>query len=275
MVMPAVDWSRVDIAVPRPAERLPGVSMAGFSARAVGSFDIAMVAHPSVTLLIDLSAEGIVYDGSGRGERGSVVIGLLPGEVRATGWETGECLQLRLQPAVAAAAFGASADLTGTVTPFDQVWGRDAERFVDRLREAESWDARFAIAGDLLRRRVPTHPRVDPEVAHTWRRALTSHGRVRVDGLAEEVGWSRKRLWSRFRAQLGITPKRAAQLVRFDHAAHLLAAGQAAAGVAADSGYVDQSHLHREVRAFAGLTPTGVAAAPWLAIDDIAWPTRF
>ena len=101
---------------------------------------------------------------------------------------------------------------------------------------------------------------------------LTSHGRVRVDGLADEVGWSRKRLWSRFRSQLGITPKRAARLVRFDHAAHLLAAGHAAAGVAAESGYVDQSHLHREVRAFAGLTPSAVAAAPWLAIDDVAWP---
>lgn len=275
--MPAVDWSRVDIAVPRPAARRPGVSMAGFAARDAGDWDIAMVAHPSVTLLIDLSEEGLVCDRAGRGERGergSVVIGLLPGAVRTSGWRTGDCLQVRLHPAVAAAAFGASADLTGAVVPFDQVWGRDAERFVDRLREAGSWDARFAIAGDLLRSRVPTRRRVDPEVAHIWRRALTSHGQVRVDGLAEEVGWSRKRLWSRFRAQLGITPKRAAQLVRFDHAAHLLAAGQGVASVAADSGYVDQSHLHREVMAFAGLTPTGVAAAPWLAIDDIAWPTR-
>lgn len=95
---------------------------------------------------------------------------------------------------------------------------------------------------------------------------------MRVDGLADEVGWSRKRLWSRFRSQLGITPKRAARLVRFDHAAHLLAAGHAAASVATESGYVDQSHLHREVKTFAGLTPTAVAVAPWLAIDDVARP---
>lgn len=83
----------------------------------------------------------------------------------------------------------------------------------------------------------------------------------------------RKRLWSRFRSQIGLTPKRAARLVRFDHAAHLLAAGNAAAQVAAASGYVDQAHLHREVKAFTGVTPTAVAAAPWLAIDDVAWPT--
>ena len=104
-----------------------------------------------------------------------------------------------------------------------------------------------------------------------WLRMVTSHGGARVEGLAAETGWSRKRLWSRFRAQIGLTPKRAAQLVRFDHAAHRLAAGHSAARVAAEIGYADQSHLHRDVKAFAGVTPRAVAAAPWLAVDDVAW----
>jgi AraC-like DNA-binding protein len=73
------------------------------------------------------------------------------------------------------------------------------------------------------------------------------------------------------RSQIGLTPKRAAQLIRFDHAAHHLAAGHSAALVAAESGYADQSHLHRDAMAFAGMTPTAVAVAPWLAVDDIAW----
>ncbi len=96
-------------------------------------------------------------------------------------------------------------------------------------------------------------------------------GRSAVEELAAAVGWSRKRLWSRFGSQIGLTPKRAAQLVRFDHAAHRLAAGERAALVAAESGYADQSHLHREVMAFAGVTPTNIAVAPWLAVDDVAW----
>jgi AraC-like DNA-binding protein len=149
----------------------------------------------------------------------------------------------------------ASTELTGTVASLEDIWVGDAGQVEERLRAATSWDERFTIAADVLGRRLGPHPSVDPEVAYTWRRTVTSRGRIRVQGLAEEVGWSRKRLWSRFRSQLGLTPERAAQLVRFDYAAHLLAAGHAAASVAAQSGYVDQSHLHREVKAIAGVTP--------------------
>ncbi|MER5258083.1 helix-turn-helix domain-containing protein [Streptomyces sp. NPDC002855] len=267
-----LDWALFDIAVPRPSDRLPGVSMAGFRYRVPTPTDISMVAHPSVTLVFDLSeGTGLVYDAQGRPGRGSVVVGLLPGQVRA-GVRTGECLQIRLEPVVAAAVLGASAELSGTVVSLEDVWGREAGRAEGRLRAAGTWDERFAIAVDLLGRRLSARPPVAPEVAHSWRRTLTSRGRMRVEDLADEVGWSRKRLSARFRSQLGITPKRAARLVRFDHAAHLLAAGRPAASVATESGYVDQSHLHHEVKEFTGLTPAAVAAAPWLEVDDVAWP---
>jgi AraC-like DNA-binding protein len=266
------DWSIVDVAVPPPSARLAGVAMAGFSQHVSAFVDMAMVAHPSVTLLIDLSdGDGVLYSARDRRGHGSFVVGLAPGELRAAG-RVGACLQIRLEPVVAAAVLGPSAALGGRVESFEDVWGREAERVRDELRAAGSWDERFARAADLLRRRVADRPPVDPEVAHTWRTTLGSRGRVRVDGLAEEVGWSRKRLSARFHAQLGITPKRAARLVRFDHAAHLLAGGLTPASVAFESGYVDQSHLHREVKAFTGLTPAAVAGAPWLAIDDVAWP---
>ncbi|TCC62367.1 helix-turn-helix domain-containing protein [Kribbella pittospori] len=248
--------------------------MAGFGVRACAFVDIAMVAHPSVTLLFDLSeAGGIGYEANGgQYQRGSFVAGLLPGQLRAGGWN-GECLQIRLSPVVAASVFGASTELSGTVAALEDVWLRDdARQLEERLRATSSWDERFAIAADVLTRRLDGRSSIDPEVAHTWRRTVAGRGRIRVDGLADEVGWSRQRLWSRFRSQIGLTPKRAAQLVRFDHAAHLLAAGHAPASAAAQSGYVDQSHLHRDVKAITGITPSAVATAPWLAIDDVAWP---
>lgn len=87
-----------------------------------------------------------------------------------------------------------------------------------------------------------------------------------------QLGWSRKRLWSRFHSHIGIPPKAAAKLVRFDHAVHRLVAGEGAPQVAAAGGYYDQSHLHRDVMALTGTTPATVLSEPFLTVDDRAWP---
>ena len=268
---PARDAAAVwDIAVPSQPGRLAGVSMAGFRARANDPVDLRVVPYPAVTVVIDLGGGLLVDDVSGQRKRGSLVAGLAPGTVRGHGRDI-ECLQVRLSPVVAHAVLGASAELGGMVVALEDVWGRDAVRIQEQLRAAGSWEDRFAIAEAALARRLAVGREADPEVAFTWGQMVTDQGRVRVERLAAEAGWSRKRMWSRFRSQIGITPKRAAQLVRFDHAAHRLAAGHSAALVAVESGYVDQSHLHRDAMTFAGITPTAVAVAPWLAVDDIAW----
>ncbi|MGH3503993.1 MAG: helix-turn-helix domain-containing protein [Nocardioidaceae bacterium] len=259
-----------DIAVPSRPGRLPGVSMAGFSGRASDLVDLQIVPYPAVTVVVDFGNGLLVDDVSGRQQEGSVVLGLAPGGVRGRGRDI-ECLQLRLSPVVAHAVLGASPESAGTVVALDDLWGREAMRTQEQLCAAASWDDRFAIAGAVLARRYEAGWAVDPEVAFAWAQIVTSRGRARVERLAAEVGWSRKRLWSRFRSQVGLAPKRAGQLVRFDHAAHRLAAGHNAALVAAESGYVDQAHLHRDAMAFAGVTPAAVAVAPWLAVDDVAW----
>ncbi len=246
--------------------------MAGFSDQTTGPGDVRVVPHPAVMVVVDLGGGLLVGDASGRQQRGSVVAGLAPVGAAGRGPENFECLQMRLSPVVAHAVLGACAELSGTVVALDDLWGCEAVRLQEQLRAATSWEDRFAIAEAVLVRRQQASRAVDPEVAFAWRQLVASQGQVRVGLLAAEAGWSRKRLWSRFRSQIGLTPKRAARLVRFDHAARLLAAGHGAAGVAADSGYADQSHLHRDVLAFAGMTPAAMAVTPFLAVDDVAWP---
>ncbi|MYX27537.1 helix-turn-helix domain-containing protein [Streptomyces sp. SID8381] len=266
-----------DVACPQRPSRVAGLTMAGFRVRELDG--LRMVPHPAVTLLLEFGAGSPVVDwAAGRQQRGSIVAGPglgAGGAVRARG-ENVECVQVRLSPVIARAVLGASpADLGDTVVSLDDLWGRAASRIRERLGEVPSWQGRFALTDALLARRHESGPPVDPEVAWAWRRIVGSRGLARVDGLAAEVGWSRKRLWSRFRSQLGLPPKRAVKLVRFDHAAHRLVAGERAARVAADAGYADQSHLHRDIMAFAGATPATVAGEPFLAVDPIAWPSSF
>ncbi|WP_406087045.1 helix-turn-helix domain-containing protein [Kitasatospora purpeofusca] len=265
---PAPVW---DIATPPRPGRIRGVGMAGFRAHA--PVDLDVVPYPAVTVALDLGDPPLaVDDATGRRAHGSVVVGLAPGSVRGHGSAI-TCLQLRLAPPVAHRILGASSELAGTVVGLDQLWGRDAARTEERLRAASSWDERFAIAEAALLRRYADGRPVDPEVAFAWDQLVTHRGAVRIERIATEIGWSRKRLWSRFHTQTGLGPKHAARLVRFDDAAHRLAAGHSAARVAADTGYTDQSHLHRDIRTFTGSTPTTLATAPWLTVDPTAWPT--
>ncbi len=248
--------------------------MAGFRVHDLNA--LRMVPHPAVTLLLDFGAGSPVVDeGAGRQQRGSVVAGPGIGS-RGAVWARGEnveCLQVRLSPVIARGVLDVSpADLDGAVVSLGDLWGREASRIRERLSDVSSWQDRFALTDALLARRHEVAPPVDPEVAWAWRRIAGSRGLARVDELAAEIGWSRKRLWTRFRSQLGLPPKRASMLVRFDHAAHRLVAGESAARVAADAGYTDQSHLHRDVMACTGATPATVAREPFLAVDDIAWP---
>lgn len=250
--------------------------MAGFRVpgRLVGG--LRVVPHPAVMLVLEIGASAAsVDDGAGRRQRGSLVAGPgfgSGGEVRAWG-EDVECVQVRLSPLVAGAVLDVPpADLAGGVVALDEVWGRDAARIREQLGELRSWEERFTFTEALLARRCAAQSPVDPAVAWAWDRILGGRGLVRVDQLAAELGLSRKRLWSRFQSQIGMPPKRAAKLVRFDHAVHRMVAGEGAALAAAGGGYCDQSHLHRDVVEFTGATPGAVVDEPFLTVDHRAWP---
>jgi transcriptional regulator GlxA family with amidase domain len=79
--------------------------------------------------------------------------------------------------------------------------------------------------------------------------------RIGVGDLAAELGWSYRRLHTRFSRHVG-SPKRAARLSRFRHAVHLLVDRPELplATVAARCGYFDQAHMSNEVARMSGLT---------------------
>ena len=75
-----------------------------------------------------------------------------------------------------------------------------------------------------------------------------------VDRVAAEIGWSRRTVQRQCVAVFGYGPATLRRVLRFRRARRMLEAGVPAAEVAARAGYADQPHLHREVRALAGVT---------------------
>ncbi|MFC8517218.1 helix-turn-helix domain-containing protein [Streptomyces sp. NPDC057257] len=189
---------------------------------------------------------------------------LTPALIHMPGRQSG--VQVALSPLGARVLLGLPAgELAGIDVHADEVLGGGVREVHERLRAAGDWTARFRVVDDWLLRRTTRDERaaVPTQVAGAWQRLLASGGRLRVDRLAAESGFSDRHLRNRFRAEIGLTPKAAARVIRFDLARRRLAARPARpdlAGLAADCGYADQSHLDREFAALASCTPSG-----WLA----------
>jgi AraC-like DNA-binding protein len=97
-----------------------------------------------------------------------------------------------------------------------------------------------------------------PETA-PWSLPLLRHitGRLAagapVGELARDIGWSSRTLQRQCTSVYGYGPATLRRILRFRRALRLLDDGLPYGDVAADAGYSDQSHLHREVRDLAGV----------------------
>ncbi len=104
-----------------------------------------------------------------------------------------------------------------------------------------------------------------PRQTAPWRLATLHHVTRRLDSgapvgqVADEIGWSARTLQRKCETVYGYGPAKLRRILRFRRAVRLLRSGHAAAHAAAECGYADQPHLHREVREFAGTSIGGLA----------------
>ncbi|MGI9006584.1 MAG: helix-turn-helix domain-containing protein [Streptosporangiaceae bacterium] len=183
-------------------------------------------------------------------------------------------IQVSLSPLGSMALFGCPAgDLAGIDVDAAQVSGLLAAEIQQRIQAGPTWDARFAVLDEALARSMAAsrdggRAPVSPEVGFAWQRLLQSRGTVTVSALAAETGWSDRHLRNRFAREVGLTPKAAGRVVRFDRARRLLRQRDETsrpldlAALAVHCGYYDQAHLDAEFRSLAGAAPTA-----WLTAE--------
>lgn len=169
-------------------------------------------------------------------------------------------IQLALTPAGARALFGVpAAALAGQLLELSDVAPGLAD-LPERVAAVPTWAERVAILQEELLRSLHRveEPAPRREVARAM--ALLTRG-VQVADVADEVGYSRRRLSTLVREEVGLAPKSYQRLARFAGAHRRLrraaVAGEVSvARIAAASGYADQAHLAREWSGFAGCSPT-------------------
>jgi AraC-like DNA-binding protein len=172
-------------------------------------------------------------------------------------------LGVRLHPAGAYALLATPlSEMSGLTVDLQDLAGRAAGELIERCHGAASREERLRRAVTWVTERVARSPGVDPAVAWVAGQIERREGAVAISELRERAGFSKTRLATAFRAQIGVAPKQYARILRFRRALTMVTAGEGSlADVALAAGYYDQPHMNAEFRELSGLSPGGFLAA--------------
>lgn len=207
-----------------------------------------------IDILFDLG------EGADAGEAARVIGAMKSAEVV---WLRGsvDLLGVRFHPGGAPGFLAERAGgLTRRTAPLSALWGARAEETLERLRAAPL-PARIALLDGILQGRRRTGAR-DEQILAAGRIIAASGGTVAVRAVQQALGVSARQLERRFEELVGVPPRFACKVARFQRAVEL-ALHQPdirLARLAAEAGYYDQPHFTREFKALAGITPTGFLA---------------
>jgi AraC-like DNA-binding protein len=166
-------------------------------------------------------------------------------------------VQVELTPHGCRALLGRpAAELAHGVWTLEEVAGRRANELADRVAAARGPQERARVL-DVVLAGWAADVGYPAAIDAFWRRLTSSSGRATVAGIAGQIGLSRRHLGQLVRAELGLTPKTVARVLRFGRARACLRTGRAAslAQAAAMCGYFDQAHLTADWKRLAGCTP--------------------
>jgi AraC-like DNA-binding protein len=245
-------------AAPHPALRGHVGGYCGYREAMAAPFRRTETPSAVAALILSFGDEIAVRSGDGPVRRHTSFLAPLhdrPATTEHAGRQHG--VEVRLSPLAARRLLGMPLqEVPDGVVDLELLLGGRAAELTERLATAPGWEESFALLDAVLARRLAAAPPLHPGVRRAWARLVASRGTVPIAALAEDLGWSRRHLGERIRADLGLPPKVIARILRFDHAKRLLGRGGGLADVAYACGYSDQAHLNRDFRALAGTTPT-------------------
>lgn len=176
----------------------------------------------------------------------------------------GMTVALAFRPAGFRPVLGRSVtSLRGRVEPLAEVLGDDDVVIAERALAAGSPQAGAAVLVEWLRGRRPLPLTATFRLAALVERAEEDAAITRAEQLAELAGVGLRTLQRQFVDHVGIGPKWVVQRSRLLDVAAAANSGREVdwAGLAADLGYADQSHLIRGFTALVGRAPATYAAA--------------
>ena len=136
-----------------------------------------------------------------------------------------------------------------------------AKDLTSQLMEARNEQERMTfLTGFLVARFKQAKPR-DTLVEESLRLIHNNSGAIHIKDLLDSLHLSERQFERRFTQTVGLTPHLYLRVKRFNEAIRLIKTGQfeRLTDVAYALNFSDQSHFIRDIKAFSGMTPTGLS----------------
>lgn len=149
-------------------------------------------------------------------------------------------------------------ELHNQIVSADMVLGAFAGDLRERLYDAPTLEARFALLERLLLARLCEVPYGLTIVRQAVREIVRKHGALSIGVLSEHISISQNHLLTQFKRMVGISPKALARLYRLKHVLQSIDPMKAIdwALIANQAHYYDQAHFGNDFREFTGHCPT-------------------
>jgi AraC-like DNA-binding protein len=148
-------------------------------------------------------------------------------------------------------------EIANQMVSFDELFGPWGARLQTMLGDAESPQEQIRLLQTALTHLLHKNVRDYALLDHTLDMLVQTHGVIRVDELADHIGYTKRYLDRLFKEHVGVSPKSLASIMRFQRC-YQIWMQQTSPTTYWDNVrayYYDQSHFIKEFKRFTGFTP--------------------
>jgi len=153
-------------------------------------------------------------------------------------------------------------EITDRLYSFEHLFGIRGVSLQNRIADIESPGGKIAFLQNALMELLQRNPKYYALLDYTIDLITQSHGRIRIQELAAQTGYSKRYLDMLFKERVGLSPKSLASILRFQfyYQSWTQKIASALSSDGLSSGYYNQSHSIKEFKRFTGYSPQKYAA---------------
>lgn len=149
-----------------------------------------------------------------------------------------------------------ASELTDQLMPADQLLSKEQRAWCDRIYEIPTLVRKMHTLDRFLQLLAQTPSRQKVLADIIVRYIHQNQGQIGIQQISERFGLNYKYLERLFKDEIGLNPKMYCRIIRFNASLMWELSSSKLTDLAYSSGYFDQMHFIKEVKAFTGLLPS-------------------